>query len=192
MYIIYVLIIFRQTWLFNNFSQQHNIIFCGNLENPINQRTKQWRYFIKILETEDYHKDMKGVEYWKYTAAVHWCQGEIIFSFAHWSIFWDADKIYSIFFQLSLFVTAGSSTVVPFPIQYLLNIPRCNWFLSVSQERLKSSGNMVWRIQSQTRGERKIKTQKYNTVLTRKEKFVPLFTVQSAVIVCLGVWLISN
>lgn len=29
------------------------------------------------------------------------------------------------------------------PIQYLLNIPRSNCFLSVSQERLKSLGNMV-------------------------------------------------
>ena len=29
------------------------------------------------------------------------------------------------------------------PIQYQLNIPRSNWFLSVSQERLKSLGNMA-------------------------------------------------
>ena len=94
------------------------------------------------METEDYHKDMKGVEYWKYTAAVLVLRGN------HFLIlltdqFSGTEKIYSIFFQLSLFVTAGSTSVVPFPIQYLLNIPRCNWFLSVSQERLKSSGNMV-------------------------------------------------
>ena len=31
------------------------------------------------------------------------------------------------------------------PIQYLLNIPQSNWFLSVSQERLKSLGNVeIW------------------------------------------------
>ena len=90
------------------------------------------------------------------------------------------EKIYSIFFQLSLFVTAGSTSVVPFPIQYLLNIPRCNWFLSVSQERLKSSGNMVWRIQSAITD----REQRNKNKLPNKGK---IKCIQSSV-QCLSVW----
>ena len=152
-YIIYVLIIFRQTSLFNNFAQY--IIIFGNWENPIkgpNNKDISLRYWrLKII-----------IKIWRgwnigNIQQQYWCYGEIIFSFCSLINFLGQRKY--IFYFLSIkFVCdcwAGSgSSVVPFPIQYLLNIPRCNWFLSVSQERLKSSGNMVWRIQSQTRRNR--------------------------------------